>query len=109
MSDLADHLIFLYGESRGRVVMDHLRQILDRYRPLLHSNHAELSERDSVLITYGDQVQSTGMPPLRVLADFCRKHLTGVVNARVSRFLSEAFNGRGQRRSYFALLSVDIG
>ncbi|MBI5052475.1 MAG: sugar phosphorylase [Chloroflexi bacterium] len=81
MSDLADHLIFLYGESRGRVVMDHLRQILDRYRPLLHSNHAELSERDSVLITYGDQVQSAGMPPLRVLADFCRKHLTGVVNA----------------------------
>lgn len=80
MSDLADHLIFLYGESRGRVAMDHLRQILDRYRPLLHSNHSELSERDSVLITYGDQVQSTGTPPLRVLADFCQKHLTGVVN-----------------------------
>ena len=81
MSDLADHLRFLYGESRSRVVLDRLRKTLDRYRPLLDSKRSELSERDAVLITYGDQVQSTGTPPLRVLADFCQKHLTGVVDA----------------------------
>src|SRR3972149_9306105 len=55
--------------------------MLDRYRPLIVSKRSELSERDSVVITYGDQVQSTGTPPLRVLADFCQKHLTGVVDA----------------------------
>ena len=81
MPELDDHLSFLYGESRSRVVMDRLREILDRYRPLIDSKRSELSERDAILIVYGDQVQDVGMPPLRVLADFCQKHLTGVVNA----------------------------
>ena len=85
MPNLTDHLIALYGEAQGHIITNRLLDILDRYRPLIRSQRFDLSERDAILITYGDQVQDTGAPPLRVLADFCQRHLTGVVNA-VSTF-----------------------
>ncbi len=34
-----------------------------------------------MLITYGDQVQEEGQPALRTLAEFCEKHLEGLVNS----------------------------
>ena len=39
-----------------------------------------LSERDAILITYGDQVQSPPRLPLTVLADFCNRYLAGLVS-----------------------------
>lgn len=81
MPNFTDPLVALYGEAQGHVIANRLRQILDRYRPLIESQRFDLSERDAILITYGDQVRDTGTPPLRVLADFCQKHLKGVVNA----------------------------
>ncbi|MEK7441084.1 MAG: alpha-amylase family glycosyl hydrolase, partial [Chloroflexota bacterium] len=80
MPNLTDHLIALYGEAQGHIITNRLLDILDRYRPLIRSQRFDLSERDAILITYGDQVQDTGAPPLRVLADFCQRHLTGVVS-----------------------------
>src|SRR3990172_8096347 len=80
------HLTALYGEDVGRATFERLRALLNRYHSLPspagrgYGNEGKLSERDSILITYGDQVQSPGMPPLRVLADFCHKHLPGVVS-----------------------------
>ncbi len=80
------HLTALYGEDVGRATFERLRALLNRYHSLPSpagrgsGNEGKLSERDSILITYGDQVQSPGMPPLRVLADFCYKHLPGVVS-----------------------------
>jgi sucrose phosphorylase len=80
------HLTALYGEDVGRATFERLRALLNRYHSLPSpagrgsGNEGKLSERDSILITYGDQVQSPGMPPLRVLADFCHKHLRGVVS-----------------------------
>ena len=41
---------------------------------------SELTARDAILITYGDQVRAPGVAPLRTLADFCRVHLAGVVS-----------------------------
>jgi len=80
MPDLNHHLGFLYGESQSQIIAVRLHEIIDRYRPLIRSQRFELSERDAILITYADQVQESGMPPLRVLADFCQKHLTGVIS-----------------------------
>lgn len=83
---LLDHLVFLYGEDAGRAAFHRLRALIDRYRAQLRSAGQEaedgsgLSERDSLLITYGDQVQAPGTPPLCVLAEFCQTHLAGVVS-----------------------------
>lgn len=40
----------------------------------------EITERDSILITYGDQLSEAGRPPLRALAEFCDEHLAGLVS-----------------------------
>src|SRR6185295_5822718 len=43
------------------------------------ARNAELTERDSILITYGDQLSSSGEKPLQTLSAFCRETLAGVV------------------------------
>jgi sucrose phosphorylase len=39
-----------------------------------------LTERDVLLITYGDQVRTPGEPPLRTLARFCEQHFRGAIS-----------------------------
>lgn len=76
-----EHLIALYGDEIGRATYDRLRTIIETYRPRLSPpKDTSLSERDSILITYGDQVQEAGRPPLQTLADFCTDHLRNVVS-----------------------------
>ncbi|MEP7359750.1 MAG: sugar phosphorylase, partial [Anaerolineales bacterium] len=81
-ASLLPHLIAIYGEETGRATLAPLLALIDRYTPRLAQSaaHAGLSERDSLLITYGDQVQAPGRPPLRVLGEFCRAHLAGLVS-----------------------------
>lgn len=39
-----------------------------------------LTERDVLLITYGDQVRAPDEPPLRTLADFCERHFREAIS-----------------------------
>ncbi len=81
MSRLVELLSALYGEEVGAAVAPSLFTLIDQYRGHIPPPRAPgLSERDAVLITYGDQVQVSGAPPLRTLADFCARHLTGLVS-----------------------------
>jgi sucrose phosphorylase len=50
------------------------------YRSRIQPRDGELTERASILITYGDQVQSSGKGPLQTLGVFCKLHLTNVVS-----------------------------
>lgn len=77
---LKDLLAQLYGEDRGGAVLGQLLQVIDRHKDSLPPGPAGLSQRDSLLITYPDQVQSDGAPPLQVLADFCRRYCTGILS-----------------------------
>ncbi len=78
---MLEPLVFLYGDTAGRAVFERLMARLDSYRGLTaNERERRLTERDALLITYGDQVQTPGTPPLEVLADFCDKHLTGVIS-----------------------------
>jgi len=77
-------LLSLYGENDARGVEIPLRDLVQKYAaripPLAGGNPAGLTERDALLITYADQVSEPGTPPLRTLADFADRHLTGVVS-----------------------------
>ncbi len=75
-SEILTHLIFLYGEDQAPQLFDRVQKLLDAYRPRIQMRDGELTERDSILITYGDQVQSQNENPLQTLARFCKQYLT---------------------------------
>ena len=72
-SRMIDHLSFLYGTEHGAVVWACLREKLQTF----HQQHPQmavddgerLTERDVILITYGDQIRSPGRAPLQDLAE----------------------------------------
>ena len=83
LSNLRSHLIALYGPSVGEETFERLRLVLNGYQSspaLPREGHALLSERDSILITYADQLSEPHVFPLRTLTGFCEGHLSGLVS-----------------------------
>lgn len=84
-ADLADRiqsrLTFLYGPERAPAVMDALVQRLAAFTPPPAPAGERLSERDVILITYGDIVRRAGEAPLRTLHDTLTRTLKGAINA----------------------------
>ncbi len=85
---LLDHLAFLYGAERAPALLAQLSAILARFRqrtprlPVARGCLApqeRLTERDAILITYGDQVTEPGKPPLQTLAEVLEKYVQGIV------------------------------
>ncbi|NDJ74691.1 MAG: sugar phosphorylase [Chloroflexi bacterium] len=85
---ILDKLIFLYGQERGAAAFQRLQTRLDAFR----SQHPDISsqapdptervtERDAILITYGDSLWETDMPPLQTLHRFLKQHLAGVLSS----------------------------
>ncbi|GAB1469623.1 sugar phosphorylase [Chloroflexota bacterium] len=76
---LLEHLNALYGDTVSAPLLERINKLLDDYRVRIQQRGAELSEHDSLLITYGDQVQVPNESPLRTLKRFCDKYLTGII------------------------------
>jgi len=79
---IQEHLWFLYGSKARRLWQD-LRTKLDGFR-VVHPKTGErrspserLSQRDAVLITYGDQIREPGCAPLQTLAEVSDHYLDG--------------------------------
>ncbi len=81
---ILDRLIALYGKPVGMAAFERLQGLMEHYRnPFSASgieNRGGLSQRDAILITYGDQVLEAGRPPLRTLAEFCKDRLSDLVS-----------------------------
>ncbi|MBL8062158.1 MAG: sugar phosphorylase [Anaerolineales bacterium] len=77
---LQDHLTFLYGGHLSARLFERTQRLLNEYRPRIKARDGTLTERDTILITYGDQVQARNEKPLQTLKTFCDKYLTGVVS-----------------------------
>ena len=82
---LYDHIAFIYGQDDAaaihRQLMTHLNQFktTHAHRPQLARKN-RISERDSVLITYGDMIQHDGGRPLQSLGAFLQSHLTELIS-----------------------------
>lgn len=82
---ILDHLTFLYGADAGQAVWDRLRPRLEAFRrahPELQDAPppaARLTERDAIVITYGDQIREPGTRPLRTLGDVLPPLIADVV------------------------------
>ncbi len=81
---IADHLRFLYGEERAPALLRRLLARLEAFRQQ-HPELADapstdrLTERDVILITYGDQIQSPDKPPLQNLAEVLVTTVKGLI------------------------------
>ncbi|HXV41591.1 MAG TPA: alpha-amylase family glycosyl hydrolase [Anaerolineae bacterium] len=83
---IQSHLTFIYGPETAARVFESLQTRLANFR----CQHPELSqplapaqrltEADSILITYGDQVQEPGKPTLYSLAEILDKYLKSLVS-----------------------------
>lgn len=80
MTDLLGHLTFLYGADKAPQLFEGLQGIMAAYRLQLRAHDTELTERDSILITYGDQLQAPDENPLQTLGTFCNRYLNGIVS-----------------------------
>jgi sucrose phosphorylase len=84
LSTVHSHLVAVYGPAVGAEAFERLRPILDRYRDLPAPHPAGndiLSERDSILITYADQLSEPDVYPLQTLARFCEQHLSRLLSS----------------------------
>lgn len=79
MKKTLDHLAFLYGEDKAPQLYERAQSLVDGYRTRISMRNGELTEHDSILITYGDQVQSPNEKPLQTLGIFCKQYLTGII------------------------------
>jgi sucrose phosphorylase len=81
MNSLLSYLSSLYGAENALLLLERVQKIIDRYRARISPRSAQLTEQDSLLITYGDQLSSPGEKPLQTLSIFCKKNLGGVIGA----------------------------
>ena len=70
----------IYGIEPAASIETRIRNLIESYRGRIAKPvNISLSEHDSLLITYGDQVQEKDKAHLQTLAEFCEAHLQGVM------------------------------
>ncbi len=85
-------LAYIYGSDAAAGLAEETLDLLERYEapirraaergpsaPAEDSGSISLSERDAIVITYGDQLYGTAAPPLRYLERFFSEQLDGIV------------------------------
>ena len=79
-TDLREHLVYLYGKRSGQNSFQELKFLLEGHPTDFALQPRQLDQRDAILITYGDQVQTEGEKPLATLAKFCEKWLSEIAS-----------------------------
>ncbi len=78
------HLAFLYGPEESARYFPQWQQRLEAFRTTFESKETAVSprvtERDAILITYGDMVQQPSQKPMATLADFLQQHLSDSIS-----------------------------
>ena len=81
---LLEHLTFVYGQEQGQVVAEALLGIIKQFQiqqpHLRQKGDGRFSEKDTILITYGDMVQDRLYHPLYTLSTFLHRHLSQKIN-----------------------------
>ncbi len=77
---IKEKLLFLYGSKNGEEVFNRLMKLLDSYRKKIPESQFQFSEKDSVLITYGDSFREENRPPLETLGKFLNSYLNNIIS-----------------------------
>jgi sucrose phosphorylase len=71
----------LYPKEVAQRAVNDIIDLIFKYKQRINSQEYHLSEKDVILITYGDQVNRDHEPSLKTLNDFMNKYLHGVINS----------------------------
>jgi glycosidase len=82
---IRQQLSFIYGEEVALSLWPQMEAILNNFRQQVGeqrtaSPSGQLSQRDAILITYGDQIQAPDRPALQALAEFLESHLQEAIS-----------------------------
>lgn len=80
MTNIPSHLTLLYGAETTSHLLNRVEALIERYRTRIPPRNGELTQHDSILITYGDQVQTPNEKPLKTLKTFCDNYLIDIVD-----------------------------
>ncbi len=70
----------LYKKEDAKKAFDEISKLEKKYQKLVVSEHYEMSEKDVILITYGDQVVKPGVEPLVSLKHFLDEHIKDIIS-----------------------------
>jgi len=80
MEKVKDLLIKIYGEQTAAPALERIAPIIEKYGANKRKNTSYFSQKDVVLITYGDSLQKDGEAPLVTLHAFANQYLKGAVS-----------------------------
>jgi glycosidase len=71
----------IYGAEKAGGVVERLLALIEKHRGGIPvPPETGLTERDAILITYGDQIKEDGKAPLKSLEEFAGQHLKGLIS-----------------------------
>ncbi|MEB8345723.1 alpha-amylase family glycosyl hydrolase [Flavobacteriaceae bacterium KMM 6898] len=70
----------LYDDKQSEWVLKKVEELLEKYRPKIKDVEAPLTEKDVMLITYGDNVQQEGKSHLQTLKKFIDNYCLPEIN-----------------------------
>ncbi|WP_083568676.1 sugar phosphorylase [Arcobacter sp. LA11] len=71
----------LYPPKTAQKALDSIVDLIYKYKQRINSKEYHLSQKDIVLITYGDQVSRNSEPTLHTLKEFMDNHLKDIINS----------------------------
>ncbi len=80
MDAIYTRLVMLYGEVHARQAMEGIEKLIAAYREKITPQPYRLTQKDMILITYGDQVVRIDEEPLATLKHFLDEHTEDVIN-----------------------------
>ncbi len=78
-----EHLERVYPAENVPELTEEVLRIMrfDTYIAQPEPHHNPWTQQDAIVITYGDSIKSANEPPLRILRDFMRQELMGVISS----------------------------
>ncbi len=81
IQSVKDSLIEIYGPDKGQEAWGRIAPLIEKAPHQESRGQGFFSEKDVVLITYGDSIRREGQAPLQTLHAFAREYLQDVISA----------------------------
>lgn len=78
---LLEKLNIIYGNEKAPAILEQIKQMLDRYALGKPKDKRWVSEKDVMLITYGDSIRSEDEAPLQSLRKFLLRNCQGMLSS----------------------------